>query len=485
MKRQKFSLAVFFAVFALAGALWLGRAPMSDAANAAERDVANLRQLSQAFIDVSKDVRPSVVNISTTRSARKALGRGRLPETPFDDFFDRFFKDTPERPPQAGLGSGVIYSSDGLILTNAHVVDGADEIKVNLFDERSFDAEVKGIDEKSDLAVLKIDADNLPAARLGDSDALEVGEIVMAIGTPFGLNQTVTSGIVSAKGRYGMGIEAYENFIQTDAAINPGNSGGPLVSLDGEVIGINTAILSRSGAYQGIGFAIPVNMARNIATQLIEKGEVTRGWLGVSIQQVTPELAGQFELEEGTKGVLITEVHEGTPAFEAGMQAGDVIIAYNDKPVTNINELRHSVANTVPGTKMDVTVLRRGKEKLLQVEVAEQTSEALAQARGAIKPEEVQSVLGMTVQEFTPEIARELGIKHTEGVIVSDVTPDGPAAKARIRRGDVVKEIRQQNISSVEDFNAALGKVKPGDKVLMLVDKKQARQYVVVTVPKD
>ena len=314
----RLSGAVAAFALALLTVSWLDQPVGRGTLSAAEAPpVGDLRQLSRAFIDVAKDARPCVVNISTERKPKLTERETMTPpkrrpspseQDPFEDWFDRFFRDVPRSTPrQQSMGSGIIYSADGYIVTNEHVVDNADDIKVNLSDGRTFEAKIKGVDKKSDLAVLKIDAKGLPAARLGDSDKLQVGEIVIAIGSPFGLNETVTTGIVSAKGRYGMGIEDYENFIQTDAAINPGNSGGPLLNLDGEVIGINTAIFSRSGAYQGVGFAIPVNMVKNVAGQLIDKGEVTRGWLGVSIQNVTPELAKQFDIAEDAKGVVVSD----------------------------------------------------------------------------------------------------------------------------------------------------------------------------------
>jgi serine protease Do len=380
------------------------------------------------------------------------------------------------------MGSGIIYSADGYIVTNEHVVDNADDIKVNLSDGRTFEAKIKGVDKKSDLAVLKIDAKGLPAARLGDSDKLQVGEIVIAIGSPFGLNETVTTGIVSAKGRYGMGIEDYENFIQTDAAINPGNSGGPLLNLDGEVIGINTAIFSRSGAYQGVGFAIPVNMVKNVAGQLIDKGEVTRGWLGVSIQNVTPELAKQFDIAEDAKGVVVSDVYDATPAAQAGLKPGDVVVAYNGQKIENVNELRQHVADTAPGTTAKLKVLRGGKEMDLAVKIAKQTPEALAMAAN---PEDVRSNLGMSVQDITPEIATGLGIKGALGVVVTDLTPGGPAETAGIKQDDIITQVKKEPVKNVQEFNKALASAKPGDKVLMLVHTKNMCRFVVVNVPKD
>jgi len=452
--------------------------------------VAGLRQLSDGIVAVAKGVKPAVVNITAKRKAtttRNLLpgGPGLFPKDPFEEFFEQFRRQIPRmpsRPRAQALGSGFVYSSDGYIITNAHVVKDAEEMTVKLSDGRSFQAEVRGVDEKSDLAVLKIAAKGLKTVKLGSSANLEVGEIVIAIGSPFGFNESVTSGIVSAKGRYGMGIEDYENFIQTDAAINPGNSGGPLLNLDGEVVGINTAIFSRSGAFAGIGFAIPIDMAKNIVQQLIEKGKVTRGWLGVGIQNVTSDLAEQFNIPKHTKGVLVTQVYDDTPAAEAKMKAGDVIIGYDEKKVENVNQLRLAVAGTPPGSKAKIKVLREGKEKTLTVKVAEQTPEALAQAMAL---DNAPSSIGLMVQNLTPEIAKGLGLKGTTGVVVTAVEPDSPADKAGIEHGDVIKQIKKDTIRNIDDFKKAVGKIKPGEKVLTLVQSRNVSRFVVVSVPKE
>ena len=452
--------------------------------------VAGLRQLSDGIVAVVKSVKPAVVNITTKRKSRTMHGiQPNQPDAtprrdPFEEFFDQFRGQIPRTPSprrSQGKGSGFVYSSDGYIITNAHVVKDSVDITVNLSDGRSFKAEVRGVDEKSDLAVLKIDAKGLATVKLGSSAKLEVGEIVIAIGSPFGFDETVTSGIVSAKGRYGMGIEDYENFIQTDAAINPGNSGGPLLNLDSEVIGINTAIFSRSGAFAGIGFAIPVDMAKSIIRQLIDKGQVTRGWLGVGIQNVTADLAEQFDIPKDTKGILVTQVYDNTPAAEAKMLAGDVIIGYDEKNVENVNELRLAVAGTPPGTKAKIKVLREGKEKILSVKVAEQTPEAVANAMASdVAP----SSIGLTVQNLTPEIANGLGLKDKTGVVVTRVIPDSPADKAGIKHGDIVKQMKKDTIKTEDDFRKAVGKIKPGEKVLTLIQSRNISRFVVVTVPK-
>ena len=453
--------------------------------------VASLRQLSNGIVAVAKGVKPAVVNITTERKGRTMRGlEPNQPDVfprrdPFDEFFDQFrgqIPRMPSRPRSQGKGSGFVYSSDGYIITNAHVVNDAENITVNLSDGRSFKAKVRGVDEKSDLAVLKIGAKGLAAVKLGSSERLEVGEIVIAIGSPFGFDESVTSGIVSAKGRYGMGIEDYENFIQTDAAINPGNSGGPLLNLDSEVVGINTAIFSRSGAFAGIGFAIPIDMVKNIIQQLIDKGQVKRGWLGVGIQNVTTDLAEQFDVPKDTKGVLVTQVYDDTPAAGAKMQAGDVIIAYDEKKVENVNQLRLAVAGTPPGTKAKIKVLREGKEKILSVKVAEQTPEAVANAMAS---DNAPSSIGLTVQNITPEIANGLGLKDTTGVVVTAVQADSPADKAGIKHGDIIKQIKKDTIGNIDDFKKAVGKIKPGEKVLTLVQSRNISRFVVVSVPKE
>jgi len=452
-------------------------APAAGYAETADKQ--QLRSLSAAFRDVAKQVSPAVVYISTEQTVKG--GRAQVPEEfrEFfgDEFFRRFF-DTPEQREfkRRGLGSGFIVSKDGYILTNSHVVEEADKIQVTLPDKSEYDAEVVGVDSKSDVAVIKIEGDDFPVVQLGDSDAIEVGDWAVAIGTPFGLSQTVTAGIISASGRANIGIVDYEDFIQTDAAINPGNSGGPLVNIEGEVIGINTAIFSRTGGYQGIGFAIPINMAEYIMQSLISEGKVVRGWLGVMIQPVTQEIANSFGLEEAV-GTLVADVLTGGPAEEAGFKRGDIIIEFDGQPIDGPNTLRNIVAQTEVGKVVDVVVIRDGKEQTITVKIGEQ--EAGLEASRGPEPEAAEEA-GITVQELTPEIAGQLGYEDEQGVIISEVTPGSPAAEAGLRRGDLIKEVNRQTIRSVSDYRDAMKSVDDDEGFLLLIRRGDNTVYVVV-----
>ncbi len=367
---------------------------------------------------------------------------------------------------QRSLGSGFIINRDGLILTNNHVVENAEEIVVKLSNDKEYKAELVGRDAKTDIAVVKIKADKadeLTPAILGDSDALKVGEWVMAIGNPFGLEHTVTTGIVSAKGRF-IGQGSYDDFIQTDAAINPGNSGGPLVNLKGEVVGINSAIFSRSGGNIGIGFAIPINLAKELLPQLQEKGRVTRGWLGVYIQRVTPEIAESLGLDEA-RGALVADVMSDTPASKADIEVGDVIVEFDGNKINESTELPLMVARTAIGKKVKVKVIRRGKTKTVDVEIGELKEEEEA---GPVegKAEE----FGLSVQTLTPEIAESLGIdSDVKGVVVAGVEPGSPADDAGLQRGDVILEVNRETVESLGDYRKAVKKVESGKSVLFLV----------------
>jgi serine protease Do len=391
----------------------------------------------RSFADLVKKMKPSVINIRSTKIV-KHPGRGSWgpfgPKSPFrdffgDEFFERFFGENPPREfPQNSLGSGFIIDERGYILTNNHVIEKADKIKVRLSDEQEFDAEVVGRDPKTDIALIKIESTNpLQAVTMGNSDKLQVGEWLIAIGNPFGLEHTVTAGIVSAKGRV-IGSGPYDDFIQTDASINPGNSGGPLINMRGEVVGISTAIIAGG---TGIGFAIPINMAKQIVPQLKERGEVTRGWLGVMIQRVTPELAKQFGLET-SEGALVAQVVEDSPAEKAGIKREDIIIEFDHKKIHKMSELPKIVANTQVGKQVEVKVIRQGREEKLKIELGELKEEKVAKAGEFTTEKE----LGLTVQDLTPEIAKHLGIPEKAGVLVSQVTAGSPAHEAGIRRGD-------------------------------------------------
>ena len=431
------------------------------------------------FVELAKRLKPSVVNISTAKTIapqkRMQHPQNQFGQDPFEDFFNRFFENAPQHPyKQRSLGSGFIISNEGYILTNNHVVAGADEVKVKLSDGREFKAEVKGTDEKLDLAVLKINVKGgLPVALLGDSDAIHVGEWVMAIGNPFGLNQTVTAGIVSATGRV-IGSGPYDDFIQTDASINPGNSGGPLFNAAGKVIGINAAIVAGG---QGIGFAIPINMAKSVLPQLEEKGKVTRGWLGVAIQPVTPELAKSFGVE-GEKGALVADVSKDSPAEKAGLKSGDIIMAFDGKEIQEMNNLPRFVATTPVGKKVQINILRNGKPLVVTA-----TIERLKEGEEGVQTgAEQQDRLGIAVKELSPELAAQIGIKETKGVVVTEVKQGGIAEEAGIVAGDVIKEINGTQISSAADFTKAVAAVKKGDVARLLLRRGEGSLFVAINV---
>lgn len=461
--------------------------------------IENLRETSKAFASVARKTSPSVVFIQV-ESSREGIAQAPFSspfgdEWPFnDDFFRRFFGEefpgTPRRPspapqrrpPAIGQGSGFVFASkSGLlrdktyIMTNNHVVANADKIRVMFQDGRQFDAAVTGTDPKSDVAVIEIDAGGLPALPLGDSTNLEVGEWVVAIGNPFGLNHTLTVGVVSAKGRTSLGISDYEDFIQTDAAINPGNSGGPLVNLDGEAIGINTAIFSRSGGHMGVGFAIPINLAKSIADQLIETGEVTRGYLGVVIQPLTPDLAESFNLK-ANEGILVAQVTDNSPAAKAGLKAGDIITDYQGRSVSDVGDFRNRVALTPPDKTVEVTIIRDGKSQRIDLKI-----EKLSEERTAMQPpDEHTDELGLTVQTVTRELARQYNATPGQGVVVTDIKPGSVAAMAGIRRGTVILQANRKPVNSATEFNRAVNQSKADKRVLLLISERGTSRYVVL-----
>ena len=427
------------------------------------------------FARVAEAVKPAVININT-------VSRGALPgRTPFEEFFGeeffrRFFGELPERIPQRSLGSGVIVDPTGIALTNAHVIERATEIEVITLDGSKHTAKVIGADRKTDLAVLRLDdgKNNFPYARLGDSDKIQVGDWVIAIGSPFGLQATVTAGIISAKARQ-LGQGPFDDFLQTDAAINPGNSGGPLVNMQGEVIGINTAIVAGGS---GIGFAIPSNLARKIYTELVAKGKVTRGWLGVSIQPLTPELAKSFGAKEA-KGVLISDVVPDSPAAKAGLQPGDILLEFDGKKMDGPGDLQRAVGLTEPGKTAKIKVWRDQAEKTIEVRIGESPDEREARAgsqRGA------RSLLGLDVRAITPEIARQLNLRSAEGVIVARVEDGSPAAEAGVQRGDVIREVNRQKVRTLADFERLTKDVKEGDRLTLLLQRGPMSLYVAFTV---
>jgi serine protease Do len=468
--------------------------PRTDAATLPRLNVENSavnrdKPKPVSFAPVVKKVSPSVVNIYTAKTVRENPAMSPLLDDPF---FRQFFgvpsENAPRERREQALGSGVIISEDGYILTNNHVVDGADEIKVALADDKTvYDAKVIGTDPQTDIAVIKVDAKKLPAIAITDSDLLEVGDTVLAIGNPFGVGQTVTTGIVSAKGRGGMGIVDYEDFIQTDASINPGNSGGALVDIEGRLVGINQSIISRSGGNQGIGFAVPINLARYVMERLITDGRVTRGYLGVMIQPVTPELAQEFKLPENT-GALVGDVTKDSPAAEAGLKEGDVIVEFNGKKVTDSRHLRLMASQTAPGTKVPVKVLRDGKEQTLSVKLSDVPPEGLAKADGRSgglrRSQQADALDGVTVEDLDVRYRRQFNIPNqVQGALVVDVDAASPAAAAGLRPGDVILEINRQRVTTADEAVQRSEKIK-GDRVLLRVWSGGGSRYLVVDASK-
>ena len=431
-----------------------------------------------SFSHLAKKASPSVVNISTV----KVIKGGRQvplpfgPNDPFREFFERFFGDQAPRDfKQRSLGTGFIIDKQGFILTNNHVVEQTDEIKVTLNDKTEFDAKIIGRDPKTDLALIRIESDHpLTPLPLGDSDKLEVGDWVIAIGNPFGLGHTVTAGIVSAKYRR-IGAGAYDNFIQTDASINPGNSGGPLLNTSGEVVGVNSAILSQSGGSVGIGFAIPINMAKDLLPQL-KKGKVVRGWLGVMIQEITPELKDKLNLKE-ERGALVGDVVAEGPADKAGIKRGDVIVSFDGKEISEANDLPFIVASTPVGKTVTVEVIRIGKKEHFQVQIEELKEEREAQVVSEARPN-----LGLTVREITPELARNFGLSEASGVVVVQVQNNTPAQEAGLAPGDIILEMDQVPVKDLEQFNQMIGAYKVGDTILFLVERRGSTLYLTLKV---
>lgn len=460
----------------------LGRitAPSRPPLSVSPRVPSQIIETAKAFSDIANSVSPAVVNISTTKVIKRETPS--FFDDPFFNFFDPFHEfGFPKRWKEQSLGSGVIVSSDGYIITNNHVVEQAEEIKVILYDKRSFKGKVVGADSKTDIAVVKISAGDLSSVQWGDSDKLQVGEFVLAIGNPFGLSHTVTMGIISAVGRVSIGITDYEDFIQTDAAINPGNSGGPLVNVKGEVIGINTAIFSKTGGYQGIGFAVPSNLARSVMDQLIKQGRVTRGWLGVSIQRLTPELAQKFGLKD-SGGALVGDIVRGSPAEKAWIMRGDIILEYNGKKVKDADSLRNIVAQSKAGMQVPVKILRGGKEYNLSVTIAEYPKE-FSEPKAEPSPEDAQreALAGLKVIELTREIAQQIGLNSNErGVVVIRVEHGSPAEEAKLKRGDVIQEIDNKKVTTLNDFNRIASNIRPGETVLLFINRGGQRFYAVI-----
>lgn len=465
-------------------------------------DLKVATSLSRAFQQVAKMVEPSLVSISAVKKPkvewrerqrqrqgdrqRDPRGGGQFDQFLDPEFFERFFGEggpgfgfgNPGDQEMRGMGSGFIISTDGLIITNNHVVAGADELEVSLNDGRKLIAKVVGTDPKTDIALIQVDAKDLPAVPFGDSDTLEVGEWVLALGAPFGLEKSVTAGIVSAKGRSTVGIADYEDFIQTDAAINPGNSGGPLVNLEGKVIGINTAIASRSGGSMGIGFAIPSAMAQTIVDSLRSNGKVTRGFLGIMIQDLTPEMAESFGYK-GTEGVLVGDVTADGPAAGAGLRDGDIVTAFDGRPMKNSQQLRNTVANTPPGTEAPITLFRDGKEESFKIKIGELPSDEVV-AVGANAPSQgsAEDNIGLMVKTLTPELAARLGDENMKGVMIEDVIPGSPAAEAGLQANEVIVKAGSQSVETVEDLQKALKEGDLARGIRLQVESNKTSRFV-------
>jgi serine protease Do len=431
------------------------------------------------FAKVAETIKPAVININTTMARGGGGPGGRTPFEEFfgEDFFRRFFGDVPERIPQRSLGSGVIIDPSGIALTNSHVVEKATEIEVITLDGSKHKAKVIGSDKKTDLAVLKLDdgKGKFAFARLGDSDKMQVGDWVIAVGSPFGLQATVTAGIISAKARQ-IGQGPFDDFLQTDAAINPGNSGGPLVNMQGEVIGINTAIVAGGS---GIGFAIPSNMARKISTELASRGRVTRGWLGVALQPLTPELARSFNAKD-TKGVLVSDVVPDSPAAKAGLKPGDILLEFEGKKTEEPADLQRAVGLASPGNTAKIKVWRDSAERTVELKIGEAPDEREAQQRSGSRA--APSALGLEVRPITPEIARQLNLRTNEGVIVARVDEGTSAAEAGIQRGDVIREINRQKVRNLADYERFTREAKDGDRLTVLLQRGPMSLYVAFTV---
>jgi serine protease Do len=463
-----------------------------------EKSIDTLRQLGRAFAQIAEKASPAVVAVKAEKKVTITYPQSPFGVQPFQidpfsqDFFERFFERQfpqqrqqrrfPQRENlQVGQGSGFIVSTDGYILTNNHLVGDVDEVKVTLTDGREFTAKMVGTDPDSDVAVIKIDANNLTFLEMADSDKIEVGHWVLAIGNPFGLSHTVTAGIISAKGRSGFGIAAFEDFIQTDAAINMGNSGGPLVNLDGQVIGINTALVSPSAINVGIGLAIPINIAKPVYKQIVAKGSVTRGWLGVAIADLTPEKAKQMDIND-SKGVLIPEVMVDSPAAKAGVKAGDVIVEMDGKPVGRAGELQRQIALKEPGKSVKLVIIRDDSRKTITVKLGKRPSrEELIAGRSGNAAER----LGMTVRDLTEDAAKQYGYEGLTGVLVTSVEEGSPAAESGIEQGCLIQEVNRNSVTDVKQFDEEVQKSLKTGRVMMLIRYENRSIFVVLSVPQD
>jgi serine protease Do len=463
--------------------------PAPQTAKAQDRPLSSLRDLNQAFVDIAAMVKPAVVTVSTEKTLRAQAGSPFGSPFAGDPFFDMFFgpqgrgggnQPREQEFRQQGLGSGVIVSADGRILTNNHVIDNVDSIFVRTFNGERYSAKLVGADPKTDVAVLQIDAKNLDYLKIGNSDSLQVGEIVLAVGSPLSesLAYTVTQGIVSAKGRSNVGLADYEDFIQTDAAINRGNSGGPLVNLDGELVGLNTAILSSSGGFQGIGMAVPSNMAVRVMESLISEGRVVRGWLGVSIQDLTPAIAKGLGLEQ-SGGAVVGEVVSDGPSKKAGLQAGDVIVSVDGQAIENSTQLRNRIAGTKPDTRVALKVLRGNDRLNVDVKLGELPNEPGAQGNKS----DLEDRLGFSVATLDSKLARQYEIdRQLSGVVVTSLDQSSAAARAGLREGDLIRGVYRGPVETKEEFVTALEGTKAGEMVLLQVSRDGGGFYIAFNI---
>ncbi len=488
-----FAVGIFFTSQVDMELRWRG-APAAPEAQTKEEIQQAVTKASQTFVSIAKTVSPSVVTVSAAK-VFKLSDAHRVPRAPEDgqqdpfNFFHRFFEEgAPGQEPEQrmqGLGSGVIVSADGYIITNNHVIENADEIEVGMEDGRHVEAKLIGTDPKTDIAVIKVNAEDLPAAVLGNSDGIEVGEWVLAIGSPFSenLSHTVTAGIVSGKGRSNVGLTDYEDFIQTDAAINPGNSGGALVDVEGNVIGINTAIATRSGGSQGVGFAIPINMARDIMGDLIKDGKVTRGWLGVQIQNLTDELAEAKGLKVA-EGVLVGDVLSDGPAEKAGIKRGDVITHFEGKETKNTAQLRNMVARTRPDSRVELTIMRDGREKNVTLSLGELKDDVQPAAAAKVVERSAEK-LGIEVRSVNPELVEQYSLDREDGLVVTDVRRNSQAERQGIREGDVILEINNKTVSSLREYERFLDGVDENETVLFLVEREGTTHFAALKARPD
>jgi len=466
MQRRDFSLKMFFLPFLMV-------LVMMPAWSWGTTEQSTSMDWRNGFVQVAKKVQPSVVSIRSERTVMMSPGEGFgedfFKNTPFEDFFKQH-GGPPMKRRQMGEGSGVIVDAKGYILTNYHVVASADKLTIRLFDGKELVGKVQGTDPKTDLAVVHVEAQNLPVAVLGDSDRLQVGEWAIAIGSPFGLEETVTVGVISAKGRTGLGTGTYEDFLQTDASINPGNSGGPLVNIDGEVIGINAMIIQPG---QGIGFAIPINLAKTIMMELIKQGKVIRPWVGIGIQDLNPELMKSFNVKE-KEGALVSQVYEGSPAEKAGLKVGDIVVEIDGKKIKNSQDVVHEVLKKEVGQKVEIEIIREGKPMKVPVTTREMPSEPTEQKTTPERRE----WFGLRVIDITPDIAQQLGLPKAEGVVIDNVEVGSSSQDAGLMKGDVILEVNRQKVRNENDYQSLMEKTTPGQSVLFLISRGGSTFFV-------